>query len=85
MIPGTCGNEVVNPGELDHFGVFRFAFGMCANALWKEHGGQLLIHFRVICLLWSFSTIHALVNDFNKGKPDVVSKWTVQALMVRLE
>lgn len=47
----------MNPGELGHFGVFRFAFGMCVNALWKEHGGQPLIDFKVICLLLSFSTI----------------------------
>lgn len=83
MIPGMCGNEVVSPGELGHFGVFEFAFRMCVNALWKEHGAQLLIDFKVIYQLLGFSSIHSAIY-FSKGKADVVSsyKWTVQTLMI---
>lgn len=69
MIPGMCGNSAVNPGELGHFGVFEFAFRMCVSTLRKEP----LVDFKVICHLWSFSTLCSVAIYFNKGKADVVS------------
>lgn len=84
MIPGMCGNEVVNPEDFGHFEMFEFAFGMCVSALWKEHGGQFRIDFKVICQLWSFSTIHSVAIYFDKGEADVVASniWTVQTLII---